>query len=135
MPDTPFGAESGGSTPGWAERLADNLTSLDCVFSTLVDVQRRNLTLTQEEEERLGIQGAIDPCDLTHQTARSLSRVIEALGELPAFAENGLTALTALRNAIMALDDGNQPALLTPRKGVSLGQDNIGRRTYKAHLI
>ena len=67
----------------WADRLATQLGGLDSVFSTLLDVQRRNLQLTQDEQEKLGIDDAVDPCDLTHQTARALTRVIDALGELP----------------------------------------------------
>ena len=35
----------------------------------------------------------------------------------------------------MALNEGSHPTLLRPRENVSVGQDLIGRRIYKSHVV
>jgi hypothetical protein len=119
----------------WAETLATNLDSLDTVFLTLSDKAAGKLLFTEEEEARMGIDADVTP-DLPHQYARVLSRLIEALGALPPFADGrGLATLQALRMDIVSLDEGSKPTRLQPRPGISTGADNQGRRIAKAHVV
>lgn len=120
----------------WAETLAETLAGIDTIYSALGDMAAGRMTPTPEQEDEHGIIYPPDPSDLTHQTARALSRVLEALGDLPNFANGrGLIALTSLRTAIVALDDGSHPTLLAPRPRTSKGGDHVGKRAYKANVV
>jgi hypothetical protein len=119
----------------WVSDLLHQLKGLDRWFVTYEAIRSKRLKLTQDDLDRRGIVEPVEP-EVTHQYARAVSRVIEALEQLPPFAGGeGLTALKTLRMDIDALDEGSRPSRLQPRPGTSVGGTNKGRRKAKAHIV
>jgi hypothetical protein len=119
----------------WVSDLLHQLRELDAWFVTYEAIRSKRLILTQEDLDQRGIIEPVEP-EVTHQYARAVSRVVEALEQLPPFSDGaGLIALKTLRMDIDALDDGSKPARLQPRSGTSNGSGNKGRRKAKANIV
>lgn len=119
----------------WVNDLSQSLRDLDTTFKGLDKIHRGASPFTSEEEDLIGSPDTTR-ADVTHQYTRVVTRLIDALRQLPPFAANeGLAALHALRFDLAALDDGNKPVRLRPREGVSVGADNVGKRTAKANAV
>ncbi len=124
-----------GTAENLLPRLAKQLQDLDVIFLTLDRINSGTFRFSEEDEERFGLEGDVAP-DITHQYARVLTRIIEALQTVPEFSDGaGLVALRALQLDLVALDEGNNPRRLQPREGRSVGADNAGRRIAKANLV
>jgi hypothetical protein len=119
----------------WVSNLLHELKGLDAWFLTYEGIRSGRLHLTQDDLDRRGIIEPIEP-EITHQYARTISRIIEALELLPPFATGeGLAALRALRYDLVSLDEGGTPDRIRPRPSTSKGGDNRGQRVAKAHIV
>ncbi|WP_426256064.1 hypothetical protein [Sphingomonas sp. DC2300-3] len=120
----------------WITELQHHLKGLDAVFLTYEGIRTKRLSVTQDDLDKLGIQDERVQPEVTHQYARALSRVVEALEQLPPFATGeGLAALRALRLDLVSLDGGGTPDRLRPRPSTSKGGNNEGQRVAKAHMV
>lgn len=121
-------------TSNWAEELASKLAAHDSMFIDLEAVRTGRSKLNSEEEEALGARS--DGADIPHQYARIITRLLEALQQLPEFADGrGLRALKALQFDLHALDEGNKAQRLTPVPRDRRPGTPAGRRVYQAHVI
>ncbi len=119
----------------WVSDLQHQLKGLDTVFLIYEGIRTKRLMPTQDDLDRLGIVEPVES-NVSHQYARALSRVIEALEQLPPFAAGeGLAALRGLRFDLVSLDGGGTPDRLRPRPSTSKGGDNAGQRIAKAHMV
>lgn len=118
----------------WSKALASKLAGLDEEFVVFENARCGRSKLSADEEEKLGVR--TDGADLPHQYARVLTRIIDALGDLPAFQDGrGTVALHALRLDLIALDEGNKAQRLAPAPRHPRPGTPAGRRVYQAQVI
>jgi hypothetical protein len=119
----------------WAGRLASQLMDLDGLYSRCVEIERGTSNLSSDEEEALGIYGAVQEDQYLLLSAKLIERLRDALEELPQFeGGKGLTLLRALQTAVVALNFGNTTRLVAPNLA-QRGSDHVGQNIYKANAV
>lgn len=116
--------------------MCKTLSDLDALYLACIEIERGTSNRTQQEEEELGIIGAVQEEQYTLLSAKLAVHISDALEELPAFRGGaGLVLLKALRNALVDLNYGGVGRLVTPSRAGRLGEDRATLNSYKANAV